>query len=231
MITVLIAQVCHAQEPYDSFPVDVGEEGQPPPELTAQQLEQVLEFRAKHLELRAFETGTPGLTWISPGWGRRGTWMPGTVMTTPPDIREEWVVYQGPRQLEVPEYLRAVGRDSEADALTRRIRGNRGVGGVFGTLAVLGLAGGVGGISASLLDDPANRDQWTTVGLSSFGGALFTVILASAAGSRADKLETDYSKSQQLDQVEVNVRAYNEGLREDLGLTADQVYRELRPRR
>lgn len=231
MITLLIAQTSFAQHRNDLPAVRVARPEMRAP-LSDQQLDALLEFRWQHLEVRAFERQSPGVTWVSPGWGwgRPGWGGWATVVTSPPVIREEWAVYQGPKRLAVPRYLEMVGDRSGAEQLARRIRGNRSTGSVLGGLALMGLVGGLGGITASLVDEPVRRDQWTTIGLGSFGGALLSGILSATTHHRADKLASDYGKTQDIDQVESEVREFNERLREELGLTADQAYRELAPR-
>lgn len=196
--------------------------------LSREDLDALLRFRAEHLEVRPTSEVEGGAAYVDPAWGPH-TYGWGAPVATLPTVEREWTVYQGPRRLAVPEYLQEVGLETDAERLQRRIRGGRGAGGFFGTVAALGFIGGVGGVAMSFADDERNRQEWTAAGVASFGGGLLSAVIASAARHRADTLEADYSKSMDLQQVQVDVRRHNDELRQDLGLTPDQVYRELAP--
>lgn len=202
--------------------------------VTPEDLRGILTFRDEHLSIREQRTVVPGrMTVLGSGWGwgplpwRGYTWTPTSVVQSPPEIYESWAIYRGPQRLSVPQFLESVGQPLEAVALERRIRRNSTTGKVFGGLAVLGLAAGLGGIVGSFVDTPIGQPTWTTVGLSGLGTSLVSSIVSGATGSRANKLASDFTETQDLGRVQEQVRDYNEELRNELGLTPAQAYREL----
>jgi hypothetical protein len=217
---------------------DLSSEG-PTRGLTREELNAILTFRTQHLEVRETDTLIPGrITFVRSGWGwgprawRGYSWGTTDVITTPPAVMEGWAVYQGPQRLSVPEYLDAIDRDVDAVALERRIRRNRGVGTLFNGLAVAGLGAGVGGLVGSIADPNRVDPTWTGLSLGGFGTAILSGIVGGATRNRASKLAADFDATQELDGVLEQVRDYNEELRQELGLTPQQAYRELdRPSR
>jgi hypothetical protein len=205
--------------------------------MSSDELEAILTFRAEHLSIRELKRVIPGhVTVMNSGWGwGRRPWRGYTwdtdVITSPPEVLESWAVYRGPQRLSVPEYAETVGRAVDATDLERRIRHNSGVGNTFGGLAVVGLAAGATGLVGSFVDEPRDREEWMTVSVTGLGTAILSGIVSSATKTRADTLATDFPKTQALETAQTEVREYNEQLRQELGLTPGQAYRELAPPR
>jgi hypothetical protein len=219
-VLMLLTQIVRAQDP-----------------ATPEDLRAILTFRDEHLSIRELRTVIPGRVSVTnSGWGRRPwrgyMWTTSDVVQAPPEVLDSWVIFEGPQRLSVPEYLDEIGRTTDAVALDRRIRRNSTTGKVFGGLALVGLAGAVGGIVGSFADGPDSQIPWTTVGLSGLGTSLVSSIVSGSTSTRAGKLASDFTTTQELETVQDEVRDHNEELRTELGLSPAQAYRELdAPRR
>jgi hypothetical protein len=201
---------------------------------TPEDLRAVLTFRDEHLSIREEHEVMPGrVTLLGSGWGwgpgpwNGYTWTTTDVVTTPPDVLHSWAVYRGPERLTVPDFLRAVERDADAESLSLRVRRNASIGGVFGGVAILGLAAGIGGFAGTVLDDPERLTTWTGVSIGGLGTSILSGIVSGATRARSERLAHDFPETQDLGAAQEGVRSYNEDLRSELGLSPVQAYREL----
>lgn len=203
---------------------------------TAAELNALITFRSEVLQLREIQTLVPGRVTVMHshwGWGGRPWrgygWHSGDVVAVDPaTFTHEWAVYQGAQRLTVPDYLRAVGRGSEATALSARIQRSGRAGKTWSTVGVAGLAGGlvslIGGVVTS---DAQTSRSFTSAGLGGIGIGITGSLIGSLTRSKATTLAHDYERSLDVAEVQRAVRERNEVLREELGLTPAQAYHEL----
>ena len=126
----------------------------------------------------------------------------------------------------MPTYLTLVG-DSRAEEYRRRIRSNRTTGALFSAIGVAGVAAVVTGIIGSAnADTPREHEDWNTVALAGTGGILVGFTIGGAAQNAANRLQTDYGKLG-WEPTQAQVDAYNEQLRQQLGLSTEQAWRIL----
>jgi hypothetical protein len=198
---------------------------------TAADLQAAMNFRSGHLEIRTITSWHGGgSVVIHQGyrWGPRGPgphWGVGvgTVVGAPMVPEHGWAVFQGPSRLKVPEYLDLVG-DSRADDYRQRIRSNHSSGNVLSAVGVIGIAAVVTGIvGAANADFLPERREWNTVALAGSGGMLIGFTGASIAHGTARRLERDYGELG-WEPTRAQVDAYNEKLRTQLGLSAEQTW-------
>lgn len=204
--------------------------------LTRAELDSVLTFRQDHLQIREIHTVVPGtMTFVRSGWG----WGPrpwlgygwGTtdVITTPPEVLHSWTVYQGPQSLNVPDFLRAIGKEDEANALISKVDSAHATSATFRGIGAVGLAAAIAGTVGTFVAPPDQQLAFAGVGLGGLGTAAIGFAIGGGEAERARRLAHDFPKTQDLPTVEGEVRDYNEQLRTDLGLTPEQAYRELEP--
>ena len=202
---------------------------------TPEELQAAVEFRSQHLEIRQVTSWRgSGSTVVTSGYygygGHRGHSSMGVGVSTasPQTLVPEhaWTVFQGPMRLAVPDYLTLVG-DERADDYRRRIRNNRTTGTMFTAVGVAGVAAVVAGIIGSAnADTRSEREDWNTVALAGTGGILVGFTIGGAAQNTANRLQTDYGKLG-WEPTQAQVDAYNEQLRQQLGLSTEQAWRIL----
>lgn len=202
---------------------------------TPAELQAAMNFRSSHLEIRSVTSWRGGgSTVVSSGYygygGPRGGSHMGvgvsTVVPEPMVPEHAWTVFQGPMRLSVPDYLTLVGDPRDED-YRRRIRGNRTTGALFSAVGVAGVAAVVAGIIGSAnADTRPEREDWNTVALAGTGGILVGFTVGSAAQSSANRLESNYDRLG-WEPTQAQVDAYNERLRQQLGLSTEQAWRIL----
>ncbi len=232
----LAASRAQESDPPLAIPIDgqvTGSTRMAPPEAprTSEDLKAAMGFRSGHLEIRTITSWRGGGAFVvhqGYGWGPRGPgprWGLGfsTVVSEPMVPEHAWAVFQGPSRLGVPEYLDLVG-DSRADDVRHRIRSNRTAGAVLSTVGVVGLAAVVTGlVGAADADFPPERREWNNVALAGTGGILIGFTGASIAHGTARRLEYDYGELG-WEPTRAQVDGYNEQLRQQLGLSAEQAW-------
>ncbi|HHO53544.1 MAG TPA: hypothetical protein ENK18_22405 [Deltaproteobacteria bacterium] len=203
-------------------------------DLTQEQLADVLAFRDQHLQIREVQTVIPGTVSVMRsgwGWGRRPwrgyAWDTRDVIRTPPEVMHEWVVFQGPQRLTVPEFLDVVGRHGEADALMERITRSEKTSRSFGAASLGGVAAGVAGVVGVLVAPPDQQPTFSAIGLGGLGTAILGGLVSSVSASRSATLAHDFPSAIDLEVASEEVREHNEELRERLGVSPRTAYREL----
>jgi hypothetical protein len=167
------------------------------------------------------------------GWGGRPWrgygWHSGEVVAVdPPTFAHEWAVYQGAQRLTVPDYMRAVGRGSEAAELGARIQRSGRASRTWSTVGVAGLAGGLASLIGGVVTSDAQTSRsFTSAGLGGIGIGITGSLIGSLTRSKATTLAHDYEHSLDVAEVQRAVRERNEVLRDELGLTPAQAYHEL----
>ena len=201
---------------------------------TPAELQAAMSFRSSHLEIRTVTSWRGGgSTVVTSGYygsgGRGGSHMGVGVSTVVPEPmvpEHAWTVFQGPMRLSVPDYLTLVG-DPRADDYRRRIRSNRTTGTLFSAVGVAGVAAVVAGIIGSAnADSHPEREDWNTVALAGTGGILVGFTVGGAAQNTANRLESNYDRLG-WEPTQAQVDAYNEQLRQQLGLSTEQAWRIL----
>ncbi len=190
-------------------------------DLTQEQLADVLAFRDQHLQIREVQTVIPGTVSVMRsgwGWGRRPwrgyAWDTRDVIRTPPEVMHEWVVFQGPQRLTVPEFLDVVGRHGEADALMERITRSEKTSRSFGA-------------ATPAATPPDQQPTFSAIGLGGLGTAILGGLVSSVSASRSATLAHDFPSAIDLEVASEEVREHNEELRERLGVSPRTAYREL----
>ena len=203
---------------------------------TPAELQAAMNFKSQHLEIRQVTSWRgSGSTVVTSGYygyggGPRGgsSMGVGVSSASPQSFVPEhaWTVFQGPMRLSVPDYLTLVG-DGRADDVRRRIRGARTTGTLFSAIGVAGVGAVVAGIIGSAnADTHQEREDWNTVALAGTGGMLVGFTIGGAAQNSASRLQTDYGKLG-WEPTQAQVDAYNEQLRQQLGLSPEQAWRIL----
>jgi hypothetical protein len=211
----------------------------PPPQATAEALEDarvdaLMAFRNRHLAIRSYTSWRGGgATVVHGGWGWGGPyrgWGLGTsyVIREPREPVHDWAVFQGVQQLDVPGFLDVVGDDLRLAALQddmRRANRNSRIG--YGVGAA-GLAATVAGFFGSVwAEDEQQLITWNTVSAGGICAALVGTIAGGSASSRAQRLQLDFRSTVGFEDSQRQVDAYNEQLRQELGLSKPDAYRVL----
>ncbi len=209
-----------------------GPRGGPPPArggMDVDHYKALRQYQRKRLAIRGETRREPGTTYVfgtGGGYWRWGGWHTATVVHDPGTITRTWGVYRGPERLDVPTFLQMVGQQDLADDVSRRVRRARTAGKVWLTGAGIGAAGLVAGIVGTSLADTADEVQtWSSVTL---GGSLLAVgglVGATFPMGKANRLAADPAASVSWSEAQDWVDAYNDQLREELGLSPEEAWR------
>lgn len=120
------------------------------------------------------------------------------------------------RRLTVPQYLMLVDRD-QADVLLGRIERNRGASTALGAVGALGFAAVMAGNLGRHLDE-SERHGWQHVRSAGFVSGLVGLAGSLLTSRTAQRLEHNFSATQDRRDTLETVRAYNERLQQDLGV-------------
>lgn len=204
-------------------------------------------YRDQALSLRTVGEVRVGTTWDYTTYGRWGPYgysmgwspwpRPYVVQTSRPGV------FQGPKRLDVPSTLLALGDEDARVALEGRIRKNRTIGNVGYGLGVVGVAASVVGLigldeccSTPIYAGDTERIHqalaWSTVTGSGLALMVGGLVGGTFPSVRAWRLQYDHTATIEPDVLEERIEAHNAQLATELGLTAREVERiESRPRR
>lgn len=195
-------------------------------------------YRARHLAIRSWSELRSTTVYSDLGYGLGyGYGYPyggyGSVTVGMPWFwsEERWSVYRGPQRLSNPQYLDLVGRGDEAQALERRIRGNRTATGLL--YGVAG-AGGAATVASLFGMDNAHTlrawEDWRIVGVAGLTSVFVGAVSGSFPAARARRLAADPMTIRSWDELSDEIAGHNEALRVDLGLSADDALKIEAPR-
>jgi hypothetical protein len=219
------APVPDTRQPVESEqPLAVPRQGGPRSPDRLQALRQYQRDRiALGTELEFHSSGPPvsvgfGGPWYGMGWG---------MAISNPYVYASTTnsVYKGNTRMDMPDFLGTVGaRDLRADLERDILRANRATT-VWNTVAGVGIAGiVVGAVGMSNAWDAETYYGYANVAT---GGLVMTVgglVGSSITSSRSFRLRRYPSSSIGLDEAERLADAYNDRLRQELGLTPDDVW-------
>ncbi len=198
-----------------------------PGAMSPQKLEALRRYQSERLSIQN-ETefhGGGATVWTGMWWGPR--WGPHTTIAIAPEpvfASRTWGFYQGPERLAVPTALRLAG-DPKAEALQATIDRKRRAGRNWTALAGAGAAVGIAGIVGQLNAD--SRQEYASWQLVSLGGGLGVITgLVVSAGPKGEAQALERYPSRSLSPAEARAVAdrHNDRLRQDLGLTPDEVW-------
>jgi hypothetical protein len=218
--------------------------GEPPGLSGEERFEALMRFRHDHLDLRGTTRWSGGGATVihggwgwgwGPHWGWGWGWSPSVVIRDPLEPQHDWAVFQGVQRLTVPAYLDEVGDQLRLAALEQDLRRTHrrqvvgyGVGGTGMAATVVSF------VAAAWSETEGELMLWNTVATGGLCAALVGTMVGSSAASRGRRLQTDFPHTVSYDDTQAQVDAYNERLREELGLTradAYEVITERPPRR
>jgi hypothetical protein len=193
-----------------------------------QRAKALLLFQSRHLAMRPeIQWRGGGATVIDSGWGmgrRWGGFATAEVIPHPLTADAEWAVFQGPRRLEVPDFLGLTGQKAAHEHVSERIRASRGVARGLHVLGGLGLASTlVGTFAWSNARTWESYETWSTVTMVGTGALVAGFLGGGFAASRATRLTRDF-ETLDFESTRDAVDAYNEALRVELGLAPTDVY-------
>ncbi len=223
-----LVAVVRAEEPPLAVPAG-------PPVATQARLTALRAYKANRLDVReevelrgggAWSAGGAWGGYWGPGWGYGG--YAGPVVVDPIQQVRTWGVYRGPERLDVPTFLDVAGAaerkqdlDLDLDRLKRRSQTWSGLAGVGIAGIVAGL---VGTTQAARAEDVDAYVAWNWVTLGSSGVLTAGFIGASFPRSKASALRRYPSASMTSAEARQLVDAHNDALRDELGLSAADVW-------
>jgi hypothetical protein len=189
----------------------------------------IRDYRDQYLSLRQVGETSVGVDYTyvpATGWGPYGRPRMGwrAVPYTYAVHSTEWAVFQGRQRLDVPGTYAALGEQSTADALERKIRANR-------TAANVGYGVGVAGVVASVVG-MIGADQarswpefrtWGTVSLTGVGMMVGGFVGGTFPGAHARRLQFDHEKAFDLPDLERQFDDHNALLASQLGLSQSEA--------
>ena len=158
------------------------------------------------------------------GYGMGPIWVTQPV-TQPVYTVRTWGIYRGPERILMPRFLELVGDEEAHDALVQEIEHNHQRSRTGFTIAGAGGVGlfmGIMGMSVA-----STEHTWRTWNMVALGGSLSGVggmIAGSIPASRASQLARHPRTSMTSEEAQALIDAYNESLREELGLTPKEVW-------
>lgn len=206
-----------------------------PGAMSPQKLDALRRYKAERLEIQGetevhqgAATVWTGVRW-GPRWGpRRG---PGrgphtavAVVATPSYATHGWGIYQGPERLQVPDALQLAG-DPRGDQLQQTVARKHRTANAWYTVAGLGggaiIAGIFGQISAP------NRHAaytWQLVSVGGAGAAAVGVLAGGSAAADARSLAQYPARTLTVAEARQVVDQHNDHLRQELGLSPQDVW-------
>lgn len=127
-------------------------------------------------------------------------------------------VTQAGTRLTVPQYLLLVDRNA-AETLTARIRSTRGASAALGVIGALGFGSVMAGnLGQHMGDTPAARQSWRQVRTGGLLAGLVGLTGSLLASRAAQRLEHDFTVTQDPATTLFAIQHYNARLRDDLGV-------------
>lgn len=203
--------------------------GPPGRGLSAEQLRALRAYRDQRLVVRR-ETEVSGGGVHVHQWDTFGPWPYGwhssETVVNPVVTTRTWAIYRGPERLSVPTFLETVGATERHAELVGRIHKARRAAHAWLGVSGVGAAGLVAGlVGMAVADDQQTYDLLSLTTLAG-GGLTFGGLLgASFPFSRAARLERYPAASLTIGEAQKLVDAYNDRLREQLGITPEQAWR------
>lgn len=193
----------------------------------AERLAALREYKAQRLSIREeTELRGGGVSSVyQPGYGvTAGTGVMQPVITDPYYTVQTWAVYEGDQRLSVPDYLLLTGQEELAEALLLDIQRSERQSKLLYGMGVAGVVlSGVGVIGQI---NSTDADSYALYRGAALGGVVLAVggfVGGSLPASRARGLQEDVGYRFTVEQVQPRLDAYNEQLRRDLGLSAQDV--------
>jgi len=193
--------------------------------VDAAKLEAFRAYRSRHLSVRHYSGVAMG-TVVAGGYGYGFGYGYGAMQTAYPYYYpvQGWGVFQGPVRLQTLDYLGLVQDVATRQRVQQRVRRNQVTGYSLFAVGVAGIAGTiVAGTGASNARTLAELQQWRTVGTVSTLGLLGGFIGGSFPLSKARRLLNQPGLSVPRADIDQQVSDFNEGLRNELGLTPAEV--------
>ena len=196
-----------------------------PDQLDAAKLSSIREYQRRRLQLREeTELRGGGSSVVSNPYGNPYTLGSSQVVTDPIYTVRGWGIYEGPRRLTVPQYLNTIGSYEMQEYLEQDIRKleatskalyGLGAGGVLATV--------VGVIGMQNAQDQDQRVIFLATAAGGVGAMLGGFVGGSIPAGKATRIETEPAYTFTPEQVREDIDEHNEGLRQGLGLSAQEV--------
>lgn len=206
--------------------------GGPParPARDPERMALVRQYRAQRLVLRGETEIQPGNAYaFTSGYGPYPYGAVGlshtTVIHEPATTTRTWGIYQGPQRLAVPTFLSAAGEADRSAVLSGQITKSRKATRTWFTVAGVGGAAimtGMVGMGAA--EELSTAQAYNTVALGGVGFLVTGLVAASFPSAKAHKLARYPSATLTVDEAQGLVDRHNDALREELGLSADEVW-------
>ncbi|MBN2800534.1 MAG: hypothetical protein JXX28_15440 [Deltaproteobacteria bacterium] len=190
--------------------------------LTAERLQDMRAYRTEHLRVSSYSELVGGGSNMSPTLGV-GLMQVGT---DPIRTVRSWAIYQGPAQMPVPAFYRAVGDVQTAELLEGRIQSHRIASNL---LYGVGLASGLAtAFSVYAMSHETSADQlitWQRVATTGLVGMVVGLSAGGLPASRAERLVRDPSVTLTPGEAQRMADGYNEALRVRLGMNPEDAAR------
>jgi len=196
--------------------------------LTPEKLANVREYQRRRIVVRQeTEIRGGGTSVVSSPWANPYTITPSQVVQDPVYTVQGWGIYQGSRRLSVPEYLNVIGSTQMQqyieDDILRLERTSKALY-AFGGVGVAATVVGVVGMNAARQQN--DSDLWL-IFFATAGGGVATMLTGFIGGSipasKATRIEQEPEYTFTPEQVREGTDGYNDGLRQELDLTVDEV--------
>lgn len=196
--------------------------------LTPEKLANVREYQRRRLVVRQeTEIRGGGTSVVSSPWANPYSITPTQVVQDPIYTVQGWGIYQGSRRLSVPDYLGVIGSHQMQqyleDDILRLQRTSKALY-AFGGMGVAATVVGVIGMNAARQQN--DSDLWL-IFFATAGGGVATMLTGFIGGSipasKATRIEQEPEYTFTPEQVREGIDGYNDGLRQELDLSPDEV--------
>lgn len=184
-------------------------------------LQAIRAYKAHRLQVKAYTEMSGGGTSMSPGLGVGGV----QIMSDPIRTVHTWGIFQGPIQVDMPTFYTITGNQVRADELSKKIQTYRYVSTGLYAGALIGGITAAFGLYSSIKDDSLARGNGGQVALVGAISGLACLSLAGLPAAKADSLKNDPSATLTPVEAQALADSYNERLRRDLTLSAEDAAR------